>query len=428
MRVGSDQSLEGAAPDQPRSAPRMPRSRTPRDNCPVGVLSGHRVTGRRAPALASRHDAGTRAADRPVRPFRDRPARRGAIGRTPHRAVRARRGTLRPARRGGRPRARCRGDVHPVRGARLPDVRRRGDRRPADEDPRRPARADGRVRRRGDGQADPQAGSRRTDCRPGCHQRGQRHRPGPVQRLPAGRGRWPRTGQPLGHRLAAGARPRRRSWPRSPSSRARSTRPTRWPTGCTRPSRWRAPRTAGPVFVDIPMDEFFNSSTSTRPVLGERVRAEPDGDAIADIAELLGQAQRPVLVHGHRRLGRRRRGGRAPARRGGRHPVDHQRHGPRSHPRRTPAARDQGTRGRARRGRPGRGRRHPARLPARLRRSSAARTAPPLRASYTSPTPPARSPSTPTSRPRRPATSPWSSTGCATRSPTSYAAPTGPRG
>ena len=54
----------------------------------------------------------------------------------------------------------------------------------------------------------------------------------------------------------------------------------------------------GPVFVDIPMDEFFNSSTSTRPVLGERVRAEPDGDAIADIAELLGQAQRPVLVMG----------------------------------------------------------------------------------------------------------------------------------
>ena len=54
----------------------------------------------------------------------------------------------------------------------------------------------------------------------------------------------------------------------------------------------------GPVFVDIPMDEFFNSSTSTRPVLGERVRVEPDGDAIADIAELLGQAQRPVLVMG----------------------------------------------------------------------------------------------------------------------------------
>ncbi|MCW2846417.1 MAG: acetolactate synthase [Marmoricola sp.] len=54
----------------------------------------------------------------------------------------------------------------------------------------------------------------------------------------------------------------------------------------------------GPVFVDIPMDEFFNSSSVTRPVVGERRRVEPDGDAIADIAELLGQAQRPVLVMG----------------------------------------------------------------------------------------------------------------------------------
>ena len=54
----------------------------------------------------------------------------------------------------------------------------------------------------------------------------------------------------------------------------------------------------GPVFVDIPMDEFFNSSTSTRPTLGERRRTEPDGDALGEIAELLGQAQRPVLVLG----------------------------------------------------------------------------------------------------------------------------------
>ena len=54
----------------------------------------------------------------------------------------------------------------------------------------------------------------------------------------------------------------------------------------------------GPVFVDIPMDEFFNSSTATRPVLGERLRTEPDGDAITEIAELLGQAERPVLIMG----------------------------------------------------------------------------------------------------------------------------------
>jgi acetolactate synthase-1/2/3 large subunit len=54
----------------------------------------------------------------------------------------------------------------------------------------------------------------------------------------------------------------------------------------------------GPVFVDVPMDEFFNSSDSPRPVVGERHRIEPDGDAIADIAELLGQAQRPVVIFG----------------------------------------------------------------------------------------------------------------------------------
>ncbi|MEO7421218.1 MAG: acetolactate synthase [Ornithinibacter sp.] len=54
----------------------------------------------------------------------------------------------------------------------------------------------------------------------------------------------------------------------------------------------------GPVFVDIPMDAFFNSSASARPRVGERPRVEPDGDLLSDIAELLGQAERPVLVMG----------------------------------------------------------------------------------------------------------------------------------
>ena len=54
----------------------------------------------------------------------------------------------------------------------------------------------------------------------------------------------------------------------------------------------------GPVFVDVPMDEFFGSSSSTRPSLGQRSPAEPDGEAISDIAELLGQAERPVVVFG----------------------------------------------------------------------------------------------------------------------------------
>src|SRR3954451_654053 len=54
----------------------------------------------------------------------------------------------------------------------------------------------------------------------------------------------------------------------------------------------------GPVFVDVPMDELFATATSSMPVVGPRDRVEPDPDAIGEIAELLGQAQRPVLVLG----------------------------------------------------------------------------------------------------------------------------------
>nr|WP_300051309.1 acetolactate synthase [uncultured Nocardioides sp.] len=53
----------------------------------------------------------------------------------------------------------------------------------------------------------------------------------------------------------------------------------------------------GPVFVDVPMDEFFNSASGTVGS-GEGVRIEPDGDAIATIAGLLARAQRPVLILG----------------------------------------------------------------------------------------------------------------------------------
>jgi acetolactate synthase-1/2/3 large subunit len=54
----------------------------------------------------------------------------------------------------------------------------------------------------------------------------------------------------------------------------------------------------GPVFVDVPMDEFFNTATGPVPVVAARVRTEPDPDAISEIAELLGEARRPVLVLG----------------------------------------------------------------------------------------------------------------------------------
>ena len=54
----------------------------------------------------------------------------------------------------------------------------------------------------------------------------------------------------------------------------------------------------GPVFVDVPMDEFFNAAASVRPEVGAAARIEPDGDALASIAGLLGAARRPVLVLG----------------------------------------------------------------------------------------------------------------------------------
>ncbi|WP_372727363.1 acetolactate synthase [Nocardioides sp.] len=54
----------------------------------------------------------------------------------------------------------------------------------------------------------------------------------------------------------------------------------------------------GPVFVDVPMDEFFNSSSGPAPAVGATRGAEPDSDRIDEIAGLLGRARRPVLILG----------------------------------------------------------------------------------------------------------------------------------
>ncbi|MFN8193851.1 MAG: acetolactate synthase [Nocardioidaceae bacterium] len=54
----------------------------------------------------------------------------------------------------------------------------------------------------------------------------------------------------------------------------------------------------GPVFVDVPMDEFFNQGSGTAPAAPRRTRLEPDADALGEIAELLGSARRPVLILG----------------------------------------------------------------------------------------------------------------------------------
>ncbi|MFC6287378.1 acetolactate synthase [Nocardioides sp. GCM10027113] len=54
----------------------------------------------------------------------------------------------------------------------------------------------------------------------------------------------------------------------------------------------------GPVFVDVPMDEFFNSASGQLPAAARPRGTEPDPDAITEIAELLAAAKRPVLVLG----------------------------------------------------------------------------------------------------------------------------------
>src|SRR5215207_124579 len=54
----------------------------------------------------------------------------------------------------------------------------------------------------------------------------------------------------------------------------------------------------GPVFVDVPMDEFFNQASGVVPD-GSPVRgAAPDPDAVAAVARLLAAAARPVLILG----------------------------------------------------------------------------------------------------------------------------------
>jgi acetolactate synthase I/II/III large subunit len=54
----------------------------------------------------------------------------------------------------------------------------------------------------------------------------------------------------------------------------------------------------GPVFVDVPMDEFFNTATSVLPAASPVPGAEPDTDALDRIARLIAEAERPVLILG----------------------------------------------------------------------------------------------------------------------------------
>jgi acetolactate synthase I/II/III large subunit len=54
----------------------------------------------------------------------------------------------------------------------------------------------------------------------------------------------------------------------------------------------------GPVFVDVPMDEFFNTASGAVPAAGALRGADPDTDAVDRIAGLLAGASQPVLILG----------------------------------------------------------------------------------------------------------------------------------
>ena len=54
----------------------------------------------------------------------------------------------------------------------------------------------------------------------------------------------------------------------------------------------------GPVYVDIPMDEFFNSGSGPASSGSAAAKVEPDGDDLSRIAGLLADSRRPLLILG----------------------------------------------------------------------------------------------------------------------------------
>jgi acetolactate synthase-1/2/3 large subunit len=54
----------------------------------------------------------------------------------------------------------------------------------------------------------------------------------------------------------------------------------------------------GPVYVDIPMDEFFNSGSGPMSTGSAVPTLEPDGDDVARIAGLLAESRHPLLILG----------------------------------------------------------------------------------------------------------------------------------
>ncbi len=54
----------------------------------------------------------------------------------------------------------------------------------------------------------------------------------------------------------------------------------------------------GPTFLDVPMDQFFDTTSASAPSAPQRQPEVPDDEALARVAGLLAGAERPVLVLG----------------------------------------------------------------------------------------------------------------------------------
>jgi acetolactate synthase-1/2/3 large subunit len=54
----------------------------------------------------------------------------------------------------------------------------------------------------------------------------------------------------------------------------------------------------GPTFLDVPMDQLFDTSGTEQPLVRDRARVSPDDDALGTVGALLAEASRPVLVLG----------------------------------------------------------------------------------------------------------------------------------
>ena len=120
----------------------------------------------------------------------------------------------------------------------------------------------------------------------------------------------------------------------------RRRRSPAWTTPSPPPARSHR----GPVFVDVPMDEFFNSASGPVPTPAPAPRRRARPRRARRIAGLLAGAARPVLVLGTDVWADRAEEAALRFVEALGIPDAHQRHGPRRRPRRPPAAGHQGPR------------------------------------------------------------------------------------